>query len=73
MDDSDGFNIDSRCDLVVGAHGEVRLGLGDQPAQVTPGARRAEQRPVEPRDSYRVYSSPVANRLHDRSEIPDCG
>jgi hypothetical protein len=27
VDDSDGFNVDSRCDLVIGAHGEdAKLG-----------------------------------------------
>ena len=43
VDHPDRFDVDSRCDLVIRADGEVRLGLGDQPAQVPADARRAEQ------------------------------
>ena len=39
VDDADGLNIDSGCDLVVGADWQVRLSLGDQPTQVAAHTR----------------------------------
>ncbi len=57
VDHADRFDVDARCDLVIRADREVRLGLCDQAAQVAADPRRAEQQVPERAPSAVAWST----------------